>query len=62
MTAPESPQFAKDVSAWNAMLLRTGLHVVDISSDPRMYEPKYILPDILHPNVEGNAAIASDFH
>ncbi|HTZ55576.1 MAG TPA: SGNH/GDSL hydrolase family protein [Candidatus Acidoferrum sp.] len=62
MTASESPQFAKDVSAWNAMLLRTGLHVVDISSDPRMYEPKYILPDILHPNVEGNAAIASDFH
>ncbi len=62
MSGPESPQFAKDVNAWNAMLTRTGLRVVDISSDPRMYLAAYILPDLLHPNVEGNAAIASDFH
>ncbi|HTU71340.1 MAG TPA: hypothetical protein VMF11_13605 [Candidatus Baltobacteraceae bacterium] len=61
MTGPESPQFAKDVDAWNVTLTRTGLHVVDISDDRRMYERRYILSDILHPNVEGNAAIASDF-
>ncbi|MGB6984429.1 MAG: SGNH/GDSL hydrolase family protein [Candidatus Aquilonibacter sp.] len=61
MTGPESPQFAKDVNAWNAMLERTGVHIVDISSDPRMYLAEYISPDLLHPNVEGNAAIASDF-
>jgi lysophospholipase L1-like esterase len=61
MTGAESPQFAKDVDAWNAMLARTGVHVVDISSDPRMYQPAYVLGDILHPNAEGNAAIASDF-
>jgi lysophospholipase L1-like esterase len=62
MAGQESRQFAKDVNAWNAMLARTGLHVVDISNDPRMYLPAYFLPDLLHPNVEGNAAIASDFH
>ena len=61
MTGPEAPQFAKDVNAWNAMLARTGLHVVDISSDPRMYESRFMLLDLLHPNLEGNAAIASDF-
>jgi lysophospholipase L1-like esterase len=60
MTGPESPQFAKDVNAWNAMLRATGLRVVDISSDPRMYERAFILPDILHPNVEGNQVIARD--
>ncbi len=62
MTGREATQFAKDVSAWNAMLVRTGLRLVDISDDPRMYRPRFILPDVLHPNVEGNAAIASDFH
>lgn len=62
MTGQESPQFAKDVNAWNAMLLRTGAPVVDISDDLRLYQPAYVLPDILHPNVEGNVAIASDFH
>ncbi len=61
MTGPEAPQFAKDVDAWNAMLRATGLRVVDISSDRRMYDVRYILPDLLHPNVEGNEAIASDF-
>ena len=62
MSGPESPQFAKDVNGWNAMLARTGLQVVDISSDPRMNLAAFILPDLLHPNAEGNAAIASDFH
>jgi lysophospholipase L1-like esterase len=61
MTGAESPQFAKDVNAWNAMLAATGLHVVDISSDPRMYRPAYIQGDILHPNPAGNEAIADDF-
>lgn len=61
MTGAESPQFAKDVDAWNAMLARTRLHVIDISRDPRMYESRFMLLDLLHPNVEGNAAIASDF-
>lgn len=61
MTGAESPQFAKDVEAWNAMLARTGLHVIDISSDPRMYLPAYVFADMLHPNAGGNAAIASDF-
>jgi lysophospholipase L1-like esterase len=62
MSGPESPQFAKDVNAWNATLARTGLQVIDISSDPRMNLAAFILPDLLHPNAEGNAAIASDFH
>jgi lysophospholipase L1-like esterase len=61
MSGGESPQFARDVNAWNTMLARTGLRVVDISSDARMYEPAFFQADILHPNVEGNAAIASDF-
>jgi lysophospholipase L1-like esterase len=61
MTGPESPQFAKDVNAWNAMLARTGLRVVNISTDPRMYRWAYIEPDMLHLNAAGNAAIASDF-
>lgn len=60
MTGAESPQFAKDVDAWNAMLRKTGLPIVDIGEDPRMYESRYILPDLLHPNIEGNEAIASD--
>lgn len=62
MTGAEAPRFAADVSAWNAMLEATGLPVVDISGDPRMYRHPYIQADLLHPNVEGNAAIASDFH
>ncbi len=62
MTGAEAPQFAKDVNAWNAMLSATGLPVVDLSSDPRMYRAAYVQADLLHPNVEGNAAIASDFH
>jgi lysophospholipase L1-like esterase len=60
MTGPESPQFAKDVNAWNAMLRASGLRVADISRDPRMYERTFILPDVLHPNVEGNQVIARD--
>ena len=62
MTGVEAPQFAKDVNAWNAMLAATGLSVVDVSGDPRMYRPAYVQADLLHPNAEGNAAIASDFH
>ena len=62
MTGVEAPQFAKDVNAWNAMLAATGLHVIDVSSDPRMYRADEFQADLLHPNAEGNAAIASDFH
>ena len=62
MTGAEDAQFGKDVNAWNAMLAATGLHVVDVSGDPRMYRPAYVQTDLLHPNVEGNAAMASDFH
>lgn len=61
MTGIEAPQFARNVNAWNAMLAATGLHVIDLSSDPRMYRAAYVQADLLHPNVEGNAAIASDF-
>jgi acyl-CoA thioesterase I len=60
MTGHEAPQFAKDVNAWNAMLRATGLRIVDISSDPRMYDTRYILPDLLHPDIEGNKAIARE--
>jgi lysophospholipase L1-like esterase len=62
MTGVEAPQFARDVNAWNAMLAATGLAVVDLSGDPRMYLSAYFQADLLHPNAEGNAAIASDFH
>lgn len=61
MTGVEAPQFAKDVNAWDAMLAATGLRIVDLNRDPRMYRSAYFQPDLLHPNVEGNAAIASDF-
>jgi lysophospholipase L1-like esterase len=61
MTGAESAQFAKDVDTWNAMLAKSGLHVVDIAGDPRMYRQAYVLPDILHLSAEGNAAIASEF-
>lgn len=61
MTGAEDAQFSRDVDAWNAMLDATGLRVVDISGDPRMYERRYILPDLLHPNVDGNALIANAF-
>lgn len=62
MTGMEAPQFAKDVNAWNAMLAATGFRVIDLSSDPRMYRDTYFQADLVHPNAEGNAAIASDFH
>ncbi|HTV91656.1 MAG TPA: SGNH/GDSL hydrolase family protein [Verrucomicrobiae bacterium] len=62
MTGAESRQFAADVNAWNAMVAATGLPVVDVSADPRMYRAAYFQADLLHPNAEGNAAIASDFH
>jgi len=61
MTGPETPQFAKDVTVWNAMLAATNLHVIDLSVDPRMYRTRYLQADLLHANAEGNAAIASDF-
>ena len=62
MSGAEAPQFAKDVNVWNAMLAATGLSVVDLSGDPRMYRANYFQVDLLHPNAGGNAAIASDFH
>ncbi|MGD0967320.1 MAG: SGNH/GDSL hydrolase family protein [Candidatus Aquilonibacter sp.] len=62
MTGAEARQFAADVNAWNAMVAATGLPVVDVSSDPRMYRADFFRADLLHPNAEGNAAIASDFH
>lgn len=60
MTGPEDPRFAKDVSTWNAMIRKTGVNVVDIAADPRMYQGAYIKPDLIHPNAAGNAAIARD--
>jgi lysophospholipase L1-like esterase len=61
MTGAEAARFANDVNAWNAMLTATGLQIVDAGNDPRMYRSTYIQADFLHPNVAGNAAIASDF-
>ena len=49
------------MTAWNATLAATGLHVVDLGRDPRMYRTAYFQPDLLHPNTAGNAAIAGDF-
>jgi len=60
MTGPEAPQFARDVDAWNAMLAATGLRVVDISADRRLYRSRYIERDLLHPNADGYLAIADD--
>jgi lysophospholipase L1-like esterase len=62
MTGAEARQFAEDVNAWNAMIAATRLPVVDLSGDPRMYRPDFFRADLLHPNAEGNAAMASDFH
>jgi lysophospholipase L1-like esterase len=61
MTGPEDPRFTADVAAWNAMLRASGLKVVDVARDPRMYEPAYIHGDLIHPNLAGNTAIANDF-
>jgi lysophospholipase L1-like esterase len=60
MTGPEDPRFAKDVTTWNAMIRKSGAHVVDIAADPRMYQSEYIQEDLIHPNIEGNDAIADD--
>lgn len=60
MTGPEDPRFAKDVSTWNAMIRQSGVHVVDIAADPRMYQGPFIKPDLIHPNVAGNAVMADD--
>jgi lysophospholipase L1-like esterase len=59
--ATEPRQFAKDVDAWNAMLVATHLTVIDLSNDPRMYDSANFLPDEMHPNVAGQKAIASHF-
>jgi lysophospholipase L1-like esterase len=56
---PEPAQFARDVDAWNAMLAATGLHVVDIDSDARMYDDANFLPDEIHPNASGSKIIAT---
>lgn len=60
MTGPEDPRFAKDVTTWNAMIRKSGAHVVDIAADPRMYQPEFIREDLIHPNLAGNEAIADD--
>jgi lysophospholipase L1-like esterase len=60
MTGPEDPRFAKDVTTWNAMIRKSGVNVVDIAADPRMYQGAYFKPDLIHPNAAGNAAIAND--
>lgn len=60
MTGPEDPRFFKDVTTWNAMIRKSGVHVVDIAADPRMYQPEYVREDLIHPNVAGNEAIADD--
>jgi lysophospholipase L1-like esterase len=61
MTGRESPLLARDTDDWNAMLTMTGLRVVDISADRRLYSSHTIQADLLHPNAAGHAAIASDF-
>lgn len=60
MTGPEDPRFAKDVTTWNSMIRKAGVRVVDIAADPRMYQGRFIKPDLIHPNAAGNEAIASD--
>jgi len=62
MTAPEDRRFVEDIIAWNTMVLTAPVHPVDISRDPRMYDPAYIQPDLIHPNVDGNSAIADDVY
>jgi lysophospholipase L1-like esterase len=61
MTGPPDPRFSADVNAWNTMI-RSSTHasVVDIEKDSRMYQPKYIQEDLIHPNAAGNEAIAED--
>jgi lysophospholipase L1-like esterase len=60
MTGPEDPRFALDVTEWNAMIRSAHVAVADIAADPRMYQLAFIQPDLLHPNVAGNAVIADD--
>ena len=60
MTGPEDPRFARDVTAWNAMIRTQRVRVVDIAEDPRMYQAKYIQEDLIHPNLAGSTAIADD--
>lgn len=60
MTGPEDPRFAKDVTAWNVMIGKLHVRVVDIAADRRMYEAAFIQADLLHPNVAGNDVIAGD--
>jgi acyl-CoA thioesterase I len=57
----EPRQFAKDVDAWNAMLVATHQHVIDICGDARMYDPANFRYDDIHPNVAGSKAMAADF-
>lgn len=59
---PQDPRFRSDVDAWNAMLAATtGVRVVDVDRDPRMYDPANFFIDNLHPNAGGQRAIESDF-
>lgn len=60
MTGPEDPRFARDVTAWNAMIRTQHVRVVDIAADPRMYQVAYIQEDLIHPNLAGSTAIADD--
>jgi lysophospholipase L1-like esterase len=61
MSGPPDPQFVKDVDRWNAMLGATGLRVVDVDGDSRLYQPRYVFPDWLHPTELGHQAMAQDF-
>ncbi len=60
MTGTEAPQFGRDVRSWNAMLTATGLLVIDVSADRRLYRSVYLRPDLLHPNAAGHQAIGDD--
>jgi lysophospholipase L1-like esterase len=55
---PEPTQVARNVDVWNAMLAATGLRVIDLAGDVRMYDPANFLSDEIHPNVAGNKIIA----
>lgn len=61
MNGAQAPQFARDVKQWNAMVTASGLRVVDLNGDSRMYRAAYIQRDLVHPNARGSAAIAEDF-
>lgn len=61
ISATETPQVTQRINAWNAMLVATHERIIDVSSDPRMYDRKYFQRDELHPNAAGHEIIMSLF-